>query len=605
VGHGFEYGNDGRLGFLASAGYKAKHQTLREQNRLFGLDGERLTAVTDYDHGIKTTYNVAWSGIGLVKWKLHRHHRLELLGLYSRDADDETRELRGIVQPVSPTVPVINTRQRYVMRSVLMTRLGGKHELPRAKRLTLGWFGSYAQARRDDPAMRDMLFTTESDPPVLDPTNGGGKQLFLDLVDHTESGALDLTLPFEQWGGLASRVKAGVWVEGKQREFFARRFAFNRAGSTPLPAGTGNVLNPDTIGGGNPSGGVPFYLAETTRANDNYDAEQEIYATYAMVDLPLVRWLRLSGGARFEASFIDMQAFDLFDRGAEVPNGSASLKDHDVLPSVSLIFSPRDSMNIRLVGTRTLARPEFRELAPFQFTDFVGGLAIEGDPTLESGKIWNADLRWEWFPSASEVVAASLFYKYFERPIERFRKAQYLVSFRNAPRAQNVGLELELRKNLEFIGEAFDGISLGANFAYVFSRVDLGEGCDELIDPGCSVTDKSTSRVRPLQGQSPYVVNAYLDYANDESGTSMRLLYNAFGRRIEDVGGFMLPDTYEESIHDFDLVLGQEIYDGLALSLEIDNILNYPRTFTQGARRNVSYLAWPGTTFMLGLSYKI
>jgi outer membrane receptor protein involved in Fe transport len=324
-----------------------------------------------------------------------------------------------------------------------------------------------------------------------------------------------------------------------------------------------------------------------------------------MLDLPLVRWLKLAGGARFEASAIDMQAFDLFDPSVEVPNGSASLRGYDVLPSASLIVSPRDDMNVRLVGAQTLARPEFRELAPFQFTDFVGGVALEGDPTLETSKIWNADLRWEWFPSASEVIAVSLFYKYFDRPIERYRKAIYLVSFRNVERAQNVGVELELRKNLEFIGEAFDGFSLGANFAYVYSRVNLGRACNELIDEGCETTDVSTSRVRPLQGQSPYVVNAYLDYVNEDSGTSARLLYNAFGRRIEDVGGLNLPDTYEESIHDFDLVLNQELHEGLGLSFEIDNILNYPRTFTQGARQNVTYLAWPGTTIMLGLTYKI
>jgi hypothetical protein len=168
-----------------------------------------------------------------------------------------------------------------------------------------------------------------------------------------------------------------------------------------------------------------------------------------------------------------------------------------------------------------------------------------------------------------------------------------------------VGVELEVRKNLEFIGDAFDGFSLGANFAYVYSRVDLGEACNQLIDEGCTVTDNSTSRERALQGQSPYVVNAYLDYVSEDSGTAVRLLYNAFGRRIEDVGINRLPDTYEESIHDFDLVLSQELYRGLGLTFEIDNILNYPRTFTQGSRRNVAYLAWPGSTFMLGLTYKI
>jgi len=610
TGYGLEYGKEGKVGFLASATYRAQHQTMRERIRLYaGPDGVLDVNEPQVDYqGIRTTYNVAWSGIGLAKWRPNANNRLEVLGFYSRDADDETRELRGTALSVSNT-PVINTRQRYIMRSVLLSRLGGHHELPKANDLEIDWFGSYAQARRDDPAMRDMLFNTDGSEPVLDPTSGGGKQLFLDLVDHTESAAVDFGVPFQQWGGLGGKFSTGVWVEGKQREFFARRFAFQRAGSLPLPVGLGDVLGPDTIGGGDPMGTVPLYVEETTRANDNYDAQQEIYAGYAMVDLPLVRWLKLAGGARFEASHIDVEAFDLFDRSAEVANGDAALRDYDVLPSVSFIFAPTQKMNVRLTGTQTLARPEFRELAPFEFTDFVGGATVIGFPGLQSSKIWNADMRWEWFPSVAEVVAVSVFYKYFDKPIERVAGSRIprLVSFRNAERAQNIGAELEVRKNLAFLGEAVEDFSLGTNFAYVFSRVELGD-CDPFGEGGgCdgAVSDVSTSRVRPLQGQSPFVVNAYLDYTNDRSGTTARFLYNAFGRRIAEVGANRLPDIYEESIHNFDFVLGQQLAEGLTLSLSVENLVNYPRRFTQGPDRAVTYLAWPGTTFGLGLTYRI
>lgn len=614
TGYGREYGSNGaKVGVLASASYKSKQSTLREQVRLFGVTNGKLdtaTPQTDFD-GIRTTNTVAWSTIGLVKWKASKHHRLELLGLYSRDADDETREYSGDARSVAP-VPIINTRLRYVMRSVLLTRVGGKHTFPKARNLELDWFGSYAQARRDDPSMRDMVFSTNNaGVTTLDITNGGGKQLFLDLDDRTESGAANLSLPFEPWGQLPAKLKTGVWIEGKQRSFFARRLAVGTVSGASIPTGTGDVFSPSTIGGG--VGPQPFFYRETTRDNDNYDAQQEIYATYAQLELPLVRWLKLAGGARFEASFIDVSPFDLFARnrgegGADLTQ-AASLDDYDVLPSAALIFSPTAKMNVRLVGAQTLARPEFRELAPFEFTDFVGGSTVIGNPALVSSKIWNADLRWEWFPSASEVVAASVFYKYFDDPIERTAgpRVPRLVSFRNAQRAQNVGAELELRKNLEFLGEPLEGFSLGTNFAYVYSRVELGARCNPDLDPTCdaSVPDVSTSRERPLQGQSPFVVNAYLDYVDADSGTEARLLYNAFGRRIEEVGGLGLPDTYEESIHDFDFVLSQEVYDNLTLSFGIDNILNYPRRFTQGRERAVTYLAWPGTTFTLGLSYKI
>jgi hypothetical protein len=616
TGWGREYGKDSKIGVLAAASYKTKHETLREQVRVFGFANDQLdleTPRTDY-RGKKTTFNVAWSGIGLVKWNANKNHRLELLGFYSRDADDETRRYEGQARNVAQGVDLVtNTRLRYAMRSVAMTRLGGKHTFPKAKGLQLDWFGSYAQARRDDPSIRDMVFTTNDAITRVNVTNGGGKQLFLDLTDNTESGAANLTMPFKQWSQLESRVKTGVWVEGKQREFFGRRFAVGPVAGIVAPTGTGDVLGPENVGGNAAMDTQPFFYRETTRALDNYDAQQEIYATYAMLDLPVVRWFKLAGGARFEASYIDVRPFDYFDRPAEnmtVADLGASLHDYDVLPSVSLIFSPTEKMNVRLVGTKTVARPEFRELSPFEFEDFVGGTTVRGNPSLLSTDIWNADLRWEWFPSAAEVVAVSFFYKHFDDPIEKIALAtanRRTASFRNALRAQNVGAELEVRKNLEFIGDAFEDWSLGANFAYVHSRVELGAKCSPTTDPTCNAvaSDQSTSRRRALQGQSPYVVNAYLDYTDEDSGTSGRLLYNAFGRRIEEVGVFGLPDVYEESIHDFHLVFGQELVENLTLSFAIENILNYPRRWTQGRDREVTYLAWPGTTISLGLSYRI
>lgn len=608
VGYGKRYGGDGgRIGFLLSSSFSNSHETLRERRRAFGsADGEVNTDTPQVDlDGIKTTYRAAWNALGLLKWRANKRHRFSALGMYSRDTDDETRELTGVALTVSPD-PLINTRSRYVMRSVALTRLGGQHRFPKAKDLRLDWFGSYAQARRDDPSIRDMLFSDEGGgDATLDPTNGGGKVLFLGLQDHTESAGADLTVPFSQWKRIKSRFKTGVWVEGKQREFVSRRFSFVQVTGFELPDGVGDILNEDTIGGGSPNGEAPLVLNETTRAQDNYGATQEVYAAYGMLDLPINRVLKLSGGLRFEASDINVDPVDPFQTGAELMR--AEINDRDVLPVASLIISPTDTMNIRIGGTRTVARPEFRELAPFEFTDFVGAFSVRGNPALVSTKVWNADLRWEWFPSVNEVVAVSLFYKQFEAPIERVAqpRASGLSSFANAKAAVNVGTEFELRKNLEFIGPALRGFSFGSNFALIFSRVQLADRCDPDLDPSCvEGLDVSTSRSRPLQGQSPFVVNGFIDYTDDQSGLSARLMYNSFGRRIAQVSGLLLPDIYEESIHNFDVTVRKEIFKGFALTAAAENFLNWPRRFTQGSDRNITYLTWPGARIKIGASYR-
>lgn len=602
-----------RLGFLTALQYSNVHQTLRETHRIYSVTGDQSSGYTlDTDQptvrwdGVKTTQNVQGSALALIKWNFDKNHRLELTAVYTRDADNESRALTGNARNTSATESTtsLNTRLRYIMRSVVFTRLGGRHTFDGARGLTLDWFGSYAQARQDDPLLREMFFNDIGGAYQVAP-NEAGKFQFFKLRDNTGTGALNLTMPFKQWRGLDARVKAGGWVEARQRQFDARTLDLEPRGWTgALPSGSGNIFTKDTIGGGvpmNQGGSEPFVINEITRpgGQDGYKGSQQIYAGYAMLDLPFTRWFRLVGGARFEASNIDVSPFSPYSPNAD-PAYRAALRDRQVLPSGSLIFSPRSDMNIRLAGAETVARPEMRELSKFLFVDFAGGFGVQGNPDLKSTKIWNADLRWEWFPSANEVIAASVFYKYFDSPIERviatFPRVQ---TYRNATQAQNVGVELELRKNLSFIHRDARDFSIGANFAYVHSRVEIPAPV-----PGDPL-NALTSTNRPLEGQSPFVVNAYFAYDNDKSGTNVRLLYNTFGRRIAFVGANRLPDVYEKPIHTLDFALSQRVHKGLSLSFMALNMLNWRQTYVQGPLDSVFYQTRKGVSFILGLSYSM
>ncbi|MBK7824658.1 TonB-dependent receptor [Nannocystis sp.] len=603
-----------RLGFLTALNYANSTQTLSETYRIYNTEQPTQggpfslnTRNPDVDiQGTKTTQNVQVSGLGLLKWKLDQNNRVSLLGLYTRDADNESRVLEGRLRTTcGEQFYCRNTRLRYIMRSVLFTRLGGKHEIPAAKGFTIEWFGSYAQARQDDPLLREMLFyrsvgDTPQDSNYNVDTNESGKFQFFKLLDHAGSGALDFTVPFKQWGQLESRFKFGAWAEAKRRTFGVRTFDFEPRGfGGQLPSGTGNIINAGTIGDGSGSP-EPFSIKEVTRpgGQDGYAGKQEVYAGYAMLDLPLVRWLRMVGGARLEANRIRVEPFDVFG-GAVDAKANAQIRTLNVLPSLNLIFAARKDMNVRIVGAETVARPEFRELAPFVFTDFAGGFTVQGYSKLTATKIWNADMRWEWFPSANEVLAVSVFYKHFDAPIERMiATSPRLQTYRNARFANNVGVELEGRKNLEFISKSLRDLSLGVNFAYIFSRVQIAapkEG--DLLAP--------TSTQRYLEGQSPYVLNAYLGYDNERSGTNARVLFNTFGRRIAFVGGNHLPDVYELPIHTMDVTLAQRVYKGLSLSFSAFNLLNWRQRFVQGENNDIFYTTRRGIFFLVGLSYSI
>ena len=250
-------------------------------------------------------------------------------------------------------------------------------------------------------------------------------------------------------------------------------------------------------------------------------------------------------------------------------------------------------MNLRFGLARTIARPEFRELTPFAYFDFVGGQMVYGNPQLDSTLILNGDVRWEWFPSAGEVLAVSAFYKQLGRPIEQILvpTSELARSYQNAENAWVVGAELEARTSLGFLHDALDTVELLANFTYVWSTVSLDT--DQL--------SVQTSNDRPLQGQSPYVVNVGVEWQDDDLGTRLRLMYNVLGARIDQVGALGLPDIYEEPRHLLDFVAEQDLGLGLSLKLSAQNLLHQPVQLTQGGRTVSSYQ--PGVRLGLGLSW--
>ena len=161
------------------------------------------------------------------------NHRLELTGVYTRDADNEARALVGNTNSASANEQTtsLNTRLRYIMRSIAFTRLGGRHTFPGAKGLTLDWFGSYAQARQDDPLLREMFFDQIGGNYQVS-VNEAGKFQFFKLKDDTGTGAVNLTMPFKQWKGLDAKVKIGGWVEARRRQFDARTIDLEPRGWT-------------------------------------------------------------------------------------------------------------------------------------------------------------------------------------------------------------------------------------------------------------------------------------------------------------------------------------------------------------------------------------
>jgi outer membrane receptor protein involved in Fe transport len=224
----------------------------------------------------------------------------------------------------------------------------------------------------------------------------------------------------------------------------------------------------------------------------------------------------------------------------------------DVLPSVNYTFSVTPKSNFRAAYFRTLARPEFRELAPFAYYDYELLAIQQGNPDLQRSLIDNGDLRFEFFPSAGQIFSVSAFYKKFNNAIESAIydvNSTANVTYFNSRKANVYGAELEMRKNLEFLGAspAFKNTTLYTNLSLIKSKVQ---------NP---VIANQIETERPLIGQSPYVINAGIQHTTLNNLLNFNLLYNRSGRRIYKSGGQQFPSVYEAPRDLLDFQVGYKI----------------------------------------------
>ncbi len=351
-----------------------------------------------------------------------------------------------------------------------------------------------------------------------------------------------------------------------------------------------------------------FVIDEFTNNQDKYFAVSVLNGGYAMFDNKLTDDLRLVWGARVEY-------FEQFLRTKDLSAKQILINPEafKVLPSLNLSYNLRSKNILRFSASKTVSRPEFREIAPFQFFDYESTFGVRGNPDLKTTDIYNFDARFEVYQGAGEAITFGGFYKRFVNPIEfRLDPGSVLTRrnyfFQNAKDANTYGLEFEIRKNLKFLGgnsDLLSNLSVFANLTYIFSQVSFN---DELLG-------KVVSADRPVQGQSPYLINGGLQYASSKSGWNASLLYNRVGNRLALVGynslGF--PDIYENPRDVIDFQVSKRILNKKAeIKLSVSDLLNQKMMYYENVDTDRSYKAGtdrifssfkPGSTISLGFTY--
>lgn len=580
-----------RISYLGSVTYSRSEEAKTDQVRAIALAGPGgTTDEIDRYTGTTGTASVLWGGLGQLATLLGEHSRIVLNTTYNRTSDNEARTELGTSENHG-SMPLRIERLRYVERSVHSSQLKGEHQV--GGRHAFDWAATFSGVERREPDRSEIVYAKQTDPATgellpwawFSGSNEGAVRTFSDLAENAFESAGNYRLDFGA-AGRTHRLKLGGTFRSTDRDASSRVYSISGFGLSreerELAAEQlfdGRFTGPD----------ANVFRVTPLSQGGSYTAEDRLLTGYGMLEVGITDRIRLIGGARVERSRMRVEA--------EPTIGAAVVTDTtytDILPALALNVSLTDAMNLRLSASRTLARPEYRELAGIQFREVIGGEQILGNPELVRTRIINGDIRWEWYPNPGEIVSVALFSKSFEDPIERVYLATSgtrVVTFVNAEGAENYGVEFELRKRLGALSPALSPWTAFANATLMHSEIRIGSGAAS-----------RTNAERAMVGQAPWVVNAGLTFAPTGDATSATLLYNVVGRRIVNAAEAPLPDVYEEARHVLDLSLRVALTPAISAKLDVKNLLDEPFEQTQGS---VTRELWrTGRSIGLGLSLR-
>jgi outer membrane receptor protein involved in Fe transport len=579
----------GKLGLTGAVSFSNKPQFRSEVQRYIrqGIIGDQPGIFTEYPDFREYSENARLGGVLNAAYRFNPNNKLVFRNTMTHDTEKSSREFSGYDGGVDGVIS--SQRLRFIERQLLSSGLDGEHVLSNWGNSLVHWQFTYSSSQRDEPDLREVIRNVLAPGRASFASNGSsGIRFFSDLDDRILEPQVDYAIPFFK-GTVAGLFKVGIRATLRRRDFQARRFRYIPQQSTTLNllSPSNQLFTPENI---RPTG---FEITEYTRGTDKYDARMDIYAGYAMVDLSLGPKWRVVTGIRVEDADQFVRTVD-----NQIPNAApavATLQNRDPVPAFNLIYAMTQTQNIRASYSRTISRPDFRELSPFDFTNVLGGFITTGNPALQRTSIQNYDLRWEMFPGGNQLVAASVFAKTFDKPIEQtvLYSNDLRQSFINAKNARNYGFELEFRHNMGSFAPGMREFSLSSNFTFVESNVEINPANAGVL----------TTRSRPLVGQSRYVFNGTIQWTRARWHSDARFFSNYVSRRITDLGTFGVPDIYQEPTTTLDFSYQYTVGERRqwAYRFEAENLSNNDFQWTQGPFTQRQYRL--GRTFQIGVTY--
>ncbi|MDX5405507.1 MAG: TonB-dependent receptor [Chromatiaceae bacterium] len=601
-GSRFDLAKNVVFGVMSGVSYDRATQNIEEQERYYSVSGDNLLPLNRYDDIKGTEHQVKLSGMLNFGLELGVDHRLETATIYLRDTKDEIKIKNG------DSIETINEANRsntdtsilYEERSMLSNQLRGRHNFPYLMDLAVDWQYTDAKARRYAPGEVEYrrLNETQADGSVfsfLRRNQNAVNYSFGDMQDNTENFSWNAKLPLTL-GKAEMTLSGGYSYFERSRNAQTDRFNFDTVGySLQQLSGSfseifsdDNILNPDNR----------FKISNVTTQADDYLAAQMIDAGYGALELNYDYKFRLNLGVRYE----DFKQISL-PIGAD-GDISGNLTDSVLLedgfyPALSLTWFINDDLQARFGYSKTVVRPDLREVTPVLYVDPLTDFKVTGFAGLKSTDINSADLRLEWYFDTSNY-SIGLFYKDLDNPIEAIELSgsdgNLLMSFRNAQSGEVYGAEAEFLQQLDmFGGDAGQWLN---NF-FVAGNLTVSESEITIQPfPGADLTNLK----RGLSGHSKYVANLQLGFDSDNNQHNATLTYNVFGKRIAFAGVNDKDDAFEQPFNSLDFTYSYTPTESMTVKLGLKNLLDEDVEILQ--QGEILQKRVEGQSYSLSFSYK-
>lgn len=557
-----------KLSAILAASYNRSNRILEFESQLFKTNDNIPDYYSDYFNK-KYSKDVLAGALANITLQLGSNSKISVKNILNVNTSNYATlrtgsdfEGRNLMPDGSYLDKVKATELAFKANTLYNVQLAGEHNIKKYK-AKLNWFGSFNILDQYIPDQRRILYV-QDDPnienspyviniPISKSSQKNGSRYFgyLNEYDYTVGGDLSKTI---LWHDLSQTIKGGYFFQVKDRLFDSRPFAvYNPSGSEQfryLPQD--QVFAPGNFGDGKLS------LNELSGSSYRYIANSILNAGFIQLDNQFTSKLRAVWGLRIED-------FDqVIGSLRKSDNRHVYSRKRDYLPGLNLTYKLDAKTNVRVSASQTVVRPEFRELSTFQFYDFDLGATVAGNTALQRTKISNFDVRYEMYPRPGELFTFGVFYKYFKLPLEAYLNPASgdgtTYNLLNAEEANGFGAELEFRKKLDAVA-SLKNFTIHGNLSYIYNRV---KGLD-----------------RPMQGQSPYLINMGVQYDLEKYGLNTTLLFNEIGRRIAYVGGSAetdptaQPNIWEKPRPVIDLQVAKKVLKSKGeVKLNIGDLLN-------------------------------